>query len=855
MLQRYIMKGIRRIAPGLCCILLMLFIPAASFSQIKSLSKNDQTLFRHAKNKIEKDINLAFADFNTLKNKYPSNIDVCYYLAECYYRLKMFEQALSEYMMVTLLIRNNLNNPEFQKNKEKYTEWQAQCKGKITSCKSFLALKTEVPEKENVAPSQNENGEGEESEKSYDSGCDQDFRGYEDETFIEFSSDNQAAQQKQLKDHVIKIYNDLFQNKSTPHNKDGKVINCINQQWLKENATKNYEWFENFKKKEDDLFLAIQQYNNEIYNRSGADNEKRRLENELKFLNSQLQMDENNRQLLERSIDKEIKEGLLKKLATIPTNVVMIGRMSIESGEQDEAKATRLLTDKIDSLLKIRAIEKVNGFTVQMTTLTYQDQLNSILKKTVKGNARTVDTYYKKIVKDGPLGTKFLYKIIKIEVYPYDTINSAKRAKIQSSVPGQDNSKDSQEFNAFILDDNCSVNKIDEGGVETKINITELELKQEQTSYVRNLCSTSNAINRKYQGKIEEAAKQYDVELIIARSKLDSITKKIENTKADIKGKQILINQKTSFLDNSTILNNLQIKLFKAKKEYDAALQSKTTVTNQLGIESTAQALSNNILFGNLSTRCYNVINDIKRNEIEMSITVINYDRNKNIFNERYNMRFDAIPKAFQVLSINVVDGEEDEHSLFLNIAFKIGYNKKDSSLITSATHTEDVDLAKSSSGNYDFSDLPVVSSPDQMAGKNEVTTANMSENVLLLDPVTKIISESSTSKKWKLYEEIPTSYRAFSSSEPGEGYTVPDFQELCNFFATLSKQQKKGKDFFKNIFPFEGEPAVFLSSDTVNPDGTEQLKCLQVFLPDYKTATVYKEDGEVVNVLMIRRK
>lgn len=836
-----------------------ILLQLGSMAQVSKLSKEDQKIFNKAVNGMEKDAEQSLSDFKMLKSTYVSNIDVCFYYAECYYKLKMWPGAYREYTNVISLIKTAKTVPELEKDvklKEHYEDLLKRAKSKKDSSKEFIdsvptpdSSGKEVPPDEPVKPDDPKKESGTDTPSNP-------FMGeYADEGFIDFKSTDPAAQKAELKAHVESLYKAKFEINSAGFENSGKNLMVINRQWLKANATSNYEWFERFKLKEDTLFRTISQYNDEKDRRRQIESQIVNYQNRLGLNLKQLDYEKADLKNLENHINTEITDGMVKKLATIPLSIVMIGRMAIPKDVEDEAKISRMLSDSIDNLLKIKAIEKIQGFTYQKTNFLYQDKLNSIFVKTLKGKAKTTDTYYRRILKTQANGEKFLYKIIRIEVNPYDTVRSS--GGISASTSSSEKSfsalSDSR-FAAFRVDTNCSILQIDENG-ETRVDESEVKFKKEEKDYINFLCDFSNSLNKKYQEKIEQAALQFEVENQEAQIKRDTILKRIDKKNSKIAEYKNEIKSRETQLDNTKVLEDMKAALYKANVEYEAEYKSKTTLTNQLSNESSeSSTLADVKIFSQLSDECYRVTEDIKRNEVMISVTKIIESKEENIRNNKYSMIFEAVPKSYMVLSINKVKpSEESEVTLFLNIAFKISYNTKEVPGAARPTQYASTNNTDATSKVSPPVNTQKTKAPEPVDVPKPVQTATPTSGSFVIDESQRTMTENSTRTRWKVFHNNPTSYTAYMAASQDVGYSLPNFNELKEFFNKIAYQESIGNTFFSKLFSFEGkETAIFATSEKV---GGEQVRCLKIILPGYQIQEELLDEGEIMNIISLNRR
>ncbi len=840
-----------------------ILLQLGSTAQVSKLSKEDQSVFKKAVNGMEKNVEQSLSDLTLLKGTYGSNVDVCYQLAECYYKLKFYKNAFNEYSWVQNNLRNALSNPEFtkdQKLKDHFTELTTTVRARKESCKVFI---DNLPPSPDIIP-EPEPKPDTSSKIIHVDPVPKGIIEYADEDFIPFRSSTPEGQQAELRKHVDSLYREKFENKMSSFDVSTKSLMNINQDWLRNNATINLEWFDKFKRNEDTLTSVIRRYNDTIAGRKTTETNLSNRRGSLASNLMRLENEENQLKFIENRINVEIRDRLLKKLATIPQSIVMIGRIETPRDETDEKKLSIKLSDQIDSLLKIKAIERINGFTFQKTNLLYNDKLSSIFVKTLKGKARTTDTYFKKISKTLPTGEKFQYKIIRIEVNPYDTITSAGATTTSTLGTGENNSTETGlRFDAFRLDSICNVIQITDG-TDKKVDNSdeELQFKTEEMEYIKFLCEFSNMLNASYQEKIQQAAEQFDLDNRTLAVRRDTIINQITKTKERRAKIYSDIKKYEATLDNTNTITELKEAVNQAKINYEATYKEKTTVTNRLSNENAENSdLSILQLFGILSGKCYSAIDAIKRNEITISVEKVQDGGKDVIRSTKSSVKFSAIPKEFRVLSINRVkpNTKDAEVTLFLNIAFKIGYNTTEMPVFSSisteqaAQNVKEPVAAKTNTTSYNTTTTAKIKVQEPVEVPKPVQPATLTAGSFVVDESQKTMTENSTHTRWKVYSDKPTSYTAYMASGSDAGYSLPSFNELKEFFDKIAYQESNGNSFFSKLFSFNGkETAVFATSERL---AGEQIKCLKIILPSYQIQEEIMEEGESMYIISLTRR
>ena len=259
---------------------------------------------------------------------------------------------------------------------------------------------------------------------------------------------------------------------------------------------------------------------------------------------------------------------------------------------------------------------------------------------------------------------------------------------------------------------------------------------------------------------------------------------------------------------------------------------SVTTVTNRLNVETMEQPQMDEQIFArNLSPKCYNVVEEAKQNTIVISVSKVIDEQNQSFNIQRFNLELEPLPKAFQVLSLDKVATTESTGalgSLFLNIAFKVGYNEKSSKPI-----------------KYDD---PLATIPQRTV---QLAT-NVKPDLITIDEEKNEYIDKNV--RWKLFSSGPTSFRAFTAKMPPE-YSLPSMAELKNFFTKVAFQENNGNSVFTKLFRFNGESAVFASSDQFFNDGTQKIKCLRIFKAGFIQQQEDFEDIDSIYFIILSKK
>ena len=253
------------------------------------------------------------------------------------------------------------------------------------------------------------------------------------------------------------------------------------------------------------------------------------------------------------------------------------------------------------------------------------------------------------------------------------------------------------------------------------------------------------------------------------------------------------------------------------------------------------------MLFRSLSAKCYGDIEEIRRDEINISVEKIQDGGKDVIKSSKSIVKFTPEPREFQVLSMNIVRPKDKDANttMLLNIAFKIGYKTQEMQVFTSLTPEPVIQKNETTP--------PIKKNQEPVEVPKPIQPATLTAGSFDVNETQRTMTENSTHTKWKIWPENPTSYITYITSNNDPGYALPSFNELKEFFDKIAYQERNGNSFFSKLFSFKGkETAVFATSEKGEE---QQIRCLRVNKQTFQIQEEVKEEGETVNIITLTRR
>lgn len=774
-----------------------------------------------------KDYKNAISSLKFIKQRFESSIRASKLLADIYFNLNDDQSAITEYSNVLELIAQNTETT--RKNETFLLLWKrpsklyielndlkGECKSKLNTISTWNQKQTaeqKVINLQNPQERYSENPASSEFPLLTDKCANPT---YEDKNWIPFTNPESRSEQiDQLKKHVKNLAIKKYTTKKIPHLGSIDPITCANLSWLKETGDLRLQWFEELNKKEDRVSKQKLRINENQSQRLNIEGEIDNTKQTIKYLQQRVSGVVGDIEFQKYLRDKVIWESYYQKMATVPQYIVLIGMTKSNSKDSTSDLG-------IDGRLKLEAVKQISDNIITKYTLKLDDELKSIISSRKAGGTRITAQYYKNLMVWDAEGNKHIAKILQIEVTPVDT-SSVSRLNTDNIDGG----------NQIFMWNVITPDKIDPLGEkpENRKPSDMLKLNENQKDHIKMLLKSANDQNLKYRQKSDSALYQYQSEKAKANNKIEQLLQ----DKTDLDS-LILFNKRklealNAELDKKKKLEEvLYVELSNYNNSYDSVQGTMFDVTNKLSYTPSGQSnLEEPMIFSDkLARECFNAVAESGKSNIILNLSKnISENRSSQTVNERYKVEFKPKPSAFKVLSLEMVkmsNGADNDVLLFLNVAFRMHYTK---------SSEEKIEITGNSAS----------------AVKTEPPVLTRIMPKIEVDQPSKVIKDEQYT--WQLNDVNPTSLTAFVRKNDGT-MRLPTMDELKKFFSKLAYLPSGKKDFY-NIFRFEKETEIFVTSDK-STESDDMFRCLIIKKDLNIAGETDREWGEQANFLLIKK-
>ncbi len=523
-------------------------------------------------------------------------------------------------------------------------------------------------------------------------------------SFISHGRENQL---KELKKFISKFY----QLNKDSLNQSYETIIKTSHSWIKKNAFKQYEWFDNLEKKEQEFREATDRYDSCVRTKIKIDNEIKIAKNDSIGIINKLKIASEDSASFADIYNTVLKDELMTKLSTIPQSIVLVGRIA-ESN--NESKAQRLM-DLMTVMTDI-AIKSVNGYTIITQRFSGDSGLSSLYSLSSEGIAETVDKYYKSLVINPNVNNNklFFYEIYRIEVFPFNKNIKDFKTKTEKLKTLSDTSLLKKDIDVYVPDIvGGSIKSLDEKIIEDNrvldgkaTSLKDHRLDGEKYTDVRDfikmISKTSDDFNKEYDKRIAAAINDYKLKRKQYFGKIlavQNMMKEIINEKRRIRDRldslrvqeQNLIRLRTGSVRDNYI---------KSKHAYQDFYMMKNQLVNQLAVIS-IENVDNGIEggFEGLVKECYNsVVSNLQKRYNKTTVFhEIYQNQGEDIIGlEKSEVNYRPELDSFKVLSM-IKYNKNEETYLSLNMAFNVKWKIDDK---------DSLYLAKSEEGGQSFGNI-----------------------------------------------------------------------------------------------------------------------------------------------------
>lgn len=601
-----------------------------------------------------------------------------------------------------------------------------------------------------------------------------------DDDFIEVSSSNLEEQIKEIKAHIGETFDSI--QKQNKLRSEYQFIQQENEKWLRQKAGDKFEWFATLKEKESNFLKYLEEYKELNRQIQRLRDEREIASDEIDHFDTKIDHENKKLEIIDTIISQRLKEELLSKLATIPQSIVLVGRIRSESGVSGSR-----LSEALFEKMQDHAIEKINGANYLNKIVNANGEVLELGEKTIRGRAEFADNYYKDLrrIPNDVLVESYQYKILRIEVYPFDRKKNKKSAQSTNSIKVF-NQKEldtlrNLDIDIFEVRNKSLYNIVDNAMSPYAIH----KFSKQEIDYIIKQKGLSNELNNStYLSQINKTADNFNRKLEEKRKEREKILEEIKLQEGHKAKKQ----QKLEIL-KANLENLEQIDIYQKKKDYEQAkleyenhYESKYSLTNKLTIkredDSAEEISSLRDIFVSLIDENFKVVTDPRENISETTIYKVFNEEVDSLFYKKEVINIKPQLEAFKILSLNIYVPEEENSPLSyiaLNVAYKI---------------------------------------------KGKVVSP------MIFEDSCDCIVDSEYHLQWKVTNDL-ISYR---SRNAPEGYRLPTAKELTRFFDEVEVARQNDKDIFGERFnwPEADEGVVFLTQDSkLDDQNNRQFKVL----------------------------
>jgi hypothetical protein len=488
---------------------------------------------------------------------------------------------------------------------------------------------------------------------------------------IPLFQNNDTAKINYIRRKVKELFDSLQPQKNRHHT--SSEVQIINNKWLKETVLFNYEWFSGLKKLESDFLGKMYEYNADIRHKEELEIQKTIYEGEIQNYDIKIESEEVKLNSTQHIIDSVLADELRSKLRTIPNSIVLIGRIKTAVGFDKDT-----LGHILEREMHIEAIKKIKGMNLLVEKLSQKEQITKIFKKTITGRAITIDDYYKDL-NQALTEEVYLYKIYRIEVFPFDNVTSDLANDI-GNVEIDTINDIRTKFDVTVF----------EADIKNKILINiedtiyrgpyhEHRFENQEEVYLNFQYRYSESSNTIYTTKMLEAITDYKDKLEYYQKEQKEIERYIEILREDKSSKENSlkrVEKELVKLDTDSEDNKKNIYI-RAKEEYEGFYDSKEGYINKLAVfDASVDSDPYIVKFQNLVNKCFERVNDQHLSKNQVTIYRESNENEGLVKYEKRTIVFEPEADMFRILSMNIYE-EKKIIYVSLNLAFRIKWTSK----------------------------------------------------------------------------------------------------------------------------------------------------------------------------------
>ena len=477
---------------------------------------------------------------------------------------------------------------------------------------------------------------------------------------------SESEQIKVIKNETIELFKKIRSSQKPPL--ESLETQILTKKWQHEKAEKNKKWLEELFNKGENFrlsFLHLSTLKQEISNlqreKSDETNQSQIINNTISSLNKQK----------EDTIlwKKELKKDLQSRLANIPINIVIVGRIQFDDYQRD------FLKQKISDQMTLTAIKIVNGKQIfSYTEVKDSEIVKNLVVKQEKGLAFIVDTYFQetnKTFKTKKGNQFYIYMINRIEVYPFRESTDLKETNIVNENIENVTALSPELY--LVKNDNLVE-------FDTRLYSTfkHHKLAKQENEYIQSQVLIVNEQNEKVDLKIKEFRKTYQIKIDRFNLDIEKIQKDLNLKNKDLEDcKNNIITIENELTQKKMELKKTIKEYEKQKDEYVNYYQKKIAYLNRYEWRFKPTIKKNPAdLFESMAENTYRLKKELQSENVKLSVWIEqSNDSNEFKVLKKKNILYYPVIEKFRILYLTFFSSPD--LNCMLNIAYRVVWKKK----------------------------------------------------------------------------------------------------------------------------------------------------------------------------------
>jgi len=549
----------------------------------------------------------------------------------------------------------------------------------------------------------------------------------------------------------IKSFFDKLNNKQYPVlNQDN--IRWIRREWQRNKNQAEQDYLENLFSKESEFRENFQEF-------VAAQQELERLQNEQKELEMRGDNDEMRLKIVENQIknwsewQKKNEENFKSRLASLPWNIVLIGRVEVKAG-----LAIDKYSEKLNSPMQRTAMVKVSKSTHE--SYNSSDETGKIIKyinQEQSGDVQVSDSRGV-IAKDPCSAGNYYYLMQRLEVYPFSKTKPSSNMDDYNLKKNIDNVK----MRIFILNDDLTMVDCQN---DSSYTLEEMWIAN-STNFLKPIIDIKKSQNKQISEKIKnfktkflEKNEYYEGKIIYYKSEAENLEQSIALNKNK------LYDAKTKIADLEKKLTSLEAEYIASKEVYEEAYKNKTALISE---EKTYSLTTANYL-DEAESIYRKVLEDHRKSHSEKTIRITRMTGSSPDRFGEYSIESRTVPYYAKISQFKIlyIDNQANSELGFglLNLAFTLSF-----------------------------------------------TTLKEAE----IDTVSKSFKQLVQGNSWLEWKTTPGYHTSITLGDPPEGnssWRLPKIAELASLYAAIKRYDEREKADVFSVLNWKKK--IYLSSDS----------------------------------------